>query len=110
VIHAKGATEIVLSVERRDQMVHFCVSDDGQGIDEEVLPKLFEELFPHAKDMNADSRRSLGIGLSACMSIVQAHGGTMYAENKLDGGANVAFVLPMEEENNGGSQGKGAHY
>ena len=99
VIHADGATEINVGVSRLDGcLVRFCVEDNGKGIDEDILPKLFEELFPHAKETNADGRRSMGIGLSACMSIVKAHGGYMYAENRPDGGACVCFVLPTEEE------------
>lgn len=108
VIHAKDATAIKLSISRtQDGQVRFCVEDDGKGIDEEILPRLFEELFPHAQEANADGRRSMGIGLSACMSIVKAHGGHMYAENRQQGGARVCFVLPMEEENDGG-EGQGA--
>lgn len=103
VIHAKGATEIDLSISRAEgNQVRFCVEDDGKGIDEEILPKLFEELFPHAQESNADGRRSMGIGLSACMSIVKAHGGDMHAENRPQGGARVCFMLPMEEEKNNG--------
>ena len=83
-------------------MARFGVEDNGSGIDEDVLPKLFEELFPHAGEMNADGRRSMGIGLSACMSVVKAHGGTMEAVNKPEGGASVCFLLPVEEENHGG--------
>ena len=106
VIHARGATHISVSISRQeDQLACFCVEDDGEGIAEEILPKLFEELFPHAKESNADGRRSMGIGLSACMSIVKAHGGNMYARNKPEGGACVCFVLPMEEENINGSEG-----
>ena len=108
VIHAREATAIELSISRtRDDRVRFCVEDDGRGIDAEILPRLFEELFPHAQDANADGRRSMGIGLSACMSIVKAHGGHMYAENRQQGGARVCFELPMEEVDDGG-EGQGA--
>ena len=103
VIHAQGATQINVRIARENQKwVRFCVEDNGKGIDEKILPKLFEELFPHAKESNADGRRSMGIGLSACMSIVKAHEGNMYAKNKPDGGACVCFVLPMEEEKKNG--------
>jgi len=82
-IHAEGATKIEVGISRTgDNKALFCVEDDGKGIDKEILPKLFEELFPHAKDNRADGRRSMGIGLSACMSIVKAHGGDMHAENR----------------------------
>ena len=94
-LHAKGVTLIELQVFRMDQYVCFSVVDDGEGFNEDVLPKLFEELFPHAKDAQADGRRSMGIGLSACMSIVRAHGGNMYAKNMPDGGACVMFDLPI---------------
>ena len=108
VIHARDATAIELSIARtQDGQVRFCVEDDGRGIDAEILPRLFEELFPHAQDANADGRRSMGIGLSACMSIVKAHGGHMYAENRQQGGARVCFELPMEEVSDGG-EGQGA--
>ena len=103
VIHAKGASEVVISVKRDGKYARFTVEDNGQGIDENVLPKLFEELFPHASETNADGRRSMGIGLSACMSVVRAHGGTMEAENRPEGGASVCFVLPIEEDNRHGS-------
>ena len=102
-IHAKGATEIEVGISRIDgNKALFCVEDNGEGIDEKILPKLFEELFPHAKDSHADGRRSMGIGLSACMSIVKAHGGDMHAENRERGGARVCFVLPIEEEKKNG--------
>ena len=99
VIHADGATEINVGVSRLDGCsVRFCVEDNGKGIDEDILPKLFEELFPHAKESNADGRRSMGIGLSACMSIVQAHEGMMRAENLPQGGARISFMLPIGGE------------
>ena len=93
VLHAKGATEIELG-----GLARFRVLDNGAGIDPAVLPKLFEEMFPHAGELRGDGRRSMGIGLSVCMSIVRAHGGTMKAENRATGGACVSFALPMEEE------------
>ena len=98
VLHAKGATEIELRVRREGGLARFSVLDNGAGIDPAVLPKLFEEMFPHAGELRGDGRRSMGIGLSVCMSFVRAHGGTMKAENRATGGACVSFALPMEEE------------
>ena len=98
VLHAKGATEIELRIRRDSDLARFSVLDNGAGIEPAVLPKLFEEMFPHAGELRGDGRRSMGIGLSVCMSIVQAHGGTMKAENRAMGGACVSFALPMGEE------------
>lgn len=95
VLHAQGATKIILRVSREGDMAVFSVEDDGKGIEEKILPKLFEEMFPHAQDMHGDGRRNMGIGLSACMSIVRAHEGTMAAENMAQGGARMSFMLPI---------------
>ena len=98
VLTAEGATEIELRIRREGDLAQFSVLDNGAGIEPAVLPKLFEEMFPHAGELRGDGRRSMGIGLSVCMSIVRAHGGTMKAKNRATGGACVSFVLPMGEE------------
>ncbi len=95
VLHAGGASKIVLRVHREDSMAVFTVEDNGKGIEKEILPKLFDEMFPHAQEMRGDGRRNMGIGLSACMSIVKAHEGTMKAENIETGGARISFMLPI---------------
>lgn len=96
--HGKTTTRVDLVVMRQDSNAVFIVTDDGQGIDKSVLPKLFKETFMHASERQGDVKRNLGIGLSACMSIVHAHGGDMHAENRIGGGAMVSFSLPLEEE------------
>ena len=96
--HGSWTTQVELRVLCAGDMVEFSVLDDGQGIDKAVLPRLFNETFLHANDRRVDGGRSLGIGLSTCMSIVRAHGGTMVAENRVGGGAKFSFSLPMGEE------------
>lgn len=96
--HGKCTTLIELSISERKGMAVFAVKDNGCGIDEALIPKMFEEMFPHAQERAGDSSRGLGIGLSVCMSIVKAHGGEMSAKNRAGGGACVSFSLPMKEE------------
>jgi len=98
VLHAGSATQIVLDISRSNGMAVFSVTDNGNGIEEALMSKLFEELFPHAQEMRGDGRRNMGIGLSACMSIVQAHNGEMLAENLPQGGAKISFMLPIGGE------------
>ena len=101
VLHAGSATQIELSIVEEGKSARFSVMDDGDGIEEARLPRLFDGLFSHANEMTGDGQRSLGIGLSACMSIVRAHSGDMSAQNRPGGGACISFTLPMEEENHG---------
>ena len=67
------------------------------GISREAMPKLFDGFFTHDDRGQEGGRRNMGIGLSVCMSIVQALGGTMRAENRKKGGALLQFSLPLEE-------------
>ncbi|HJU59574.1 MAG TPA: ATP-binding protein, partial [Nitrososphaeraceae archaeon] len=69
------------------------VKDSGEGISKEVLPKLF------SKFTTSDSNTGTGLGLYICKSIVEAHGGEIWAENNLDGkgGATFRFTLPIVE-------------
>ena len=98
VIHGKNASHIALILERRDRWAVFRVEDDGCGIAPAVLEVLFERTISHEDRERSDSRRSLGIGLSVCNTIIRAHGGQMAAYNRPEGGAAVEFTLPLEEE------------
>ena len=95
--HGGTTTRVELQLQKDGERARFEVADDGQGIAREVFPKLFKGYLSHDEELTADGRRNMGIGLSVCMSIVQAHGGTMQAENRETGGALFSFTLPLEE-------------
>ena len=99
VFHAKGMKNLWLRVEVKGLWAYFYVEDDGCGIPEEKLPKLFTGMLGSEAPTD-QSRSSMGIGLSVCRAIVRAHGGEIYARNKIDGGAEFRFWLPAEEESN----------
>ncbi len=88
---------ILLFASPEDDNAVFTVQDDGSGIAEELLPKLFTSTISHSNTQTADQRRNMGIGLSVCSSIVKAHGGTMMAYNAAQGGAIFRFTLPLEK-------------
>jgi two-component system, OmpR family, sensor histidine kinase VicK len=70
--------------------VAVTVKDSGTGIDSEMFPRLFEKFA-------SKSFKGTGLGLFICKSIVEAHGGSIWAENNADGkGATFAFSLPLE--------------
>jgi two-component system, OmpR family, sensor histidine kinase VicK len=65
------------------------ISDSGQGIDPEVMHKLFEKF-------TSKSEKGTGLGLFISKSIVEAHGGRIWGENNKDGnGATFTFTLPL---------------
>ena len=97
--HGGTTTREELQHRKEGENARFEVADNGQGIAREVFPKLFKGYLSHDEELTADGRRNMGIGLSVCMSIVQAHGGTMQAENREIGGALFSFTLPLEERN-----------
>ena len=97
--HGGTTTRVELQLHKEGENARFEVADNGQGIAREVFPKLFKGYLSHDEELTADGRRNMGIGLSVCMSIVQAHGGTMQAENREIGGALFSFTLPLEERN-----------
>ena len=94
--HGKYATKIVLDITADAQRATFSVSDNGAGIDEAILPHLFDGSLLAKQEASQDGSRNMGIGLSVCRSIVAAHGGGMEAHNHAGGGATVSFWLPME--------------
>ena len=95
--HATGMKELKLEVTCHENIARFCIRDDGCGIPPERMKEMFTG-FLDRKEVPADgSRRNMGIGLSVCATIIHAHGGEIYAENRSQGGAAIYFTLGMEE-------------
>ena len=92
-----GATEITVSLARQGNVAVFTVQDNGTGIVRERLPHLFDGIGFLPEKNGVGGRSQMGIGLSVCMSIVKAHGGSMSARNT-DGGTAVSFSLPVPPE------------
>lgn len=91
----KGS-DITIKTEQQEKWAVISVIDDGPGIPDENKDKVFEMFYSGANRV-ADSRRSLGLGLSLCKSIVNAHGGVMSISDNLPHGAVFTFTLPIEE-------------
>ncbi|MFT8313800.1 MAG: sensor histidine kinase KdpD [Clostridium sp.] len=83
--------------ENKDDVI-FQVIDNGCGIEEKILPNIFERFFTNGSKVS-DSRRGVGLGLAICKSIVEAHGGKIAAANKKGGGAIFTFNIPKENKN-----------
>jgi len=85
--------ELDLSIETRSAATEVTVSveDRGVGIDPEKIGTIFEPLATWKPG-------GTGMGLSISNSIIRAHGGRMWAENRPEGGARIGFSLPVPNE------------
>lgn len=96
VLHGGSTDTIRIDVEQQGDMASVRLSDNGNGIDPVLLPVLFEGASRLAALSDRDDNRFMGIGLGVCRTIVEAHGGSISARNLPEGGAEFAFLLPME--------------
>ena len=97
ILHGGVVSEILLSVKKDGDYAIFCVADDGVGIAADVLPRILSESIYRESSGNIDGKRNMGIGLTVCQSIIQAHGGAVKAYNRKEGGAAFEFSLPIKE-------------
>ena len=96
----KGGT-LTVNIENRDtggalnkneREIVVSISDEGRGVDSKTLPRLFSKFF-------STSSKGTGLGLYISKSIIEAHGGKIWAENNADGkGATFTFSLPISEQ------------
>ena len=77
-------------------MAVVSIADNGNGIPDAIKPRVFDMFYSGANRI-ADSRRSLGLGLSLCKSIISAHGGTLSVSDNVPHGAVFTFTLPIGE-------------
>jgi len=89
-------SEIEISAVEKDNEIAITVADNGHGIADEIKPRVFDMFYTGAEKI-ADSRRSLGLGLALCKSIVNAHGGEITVSDNKPHGAVFTFTLPKEE-------------
>jgi two-component system sensor histidine kinase ChvG len=90
--------EVRVSVQRNGRHVVAMVEDDGPGIPQENLENVFERFYT-ARPRGAAFGGHSGLGLSIARQIIEAHGGRIQAENRLDDegailGARFTVILP----------------
>jgi two-component system sensor kinase FixL len=92
----RNAVEVLRQVERRsltirtaaaDRQQEVAVIDTGPGISPDIAPQLFKPFVTTKKD-------GMGIGLSISHSIIESHGGRLWAEANPGGGTIFRFTLP----------------
>jgi len=87
-------TAITLGARAKPKEVEVFVLDQGQGIPEEDMPKMFKE-FARASVRPTAGERSTGLGLAISKKIVEAHGGRIWVHSEVGAGSTFAFTLPI---------------
>jgi signal transduction histidine kinase len=93
---------IAIRVEALQGLVRFGVSDTGVGIPAAMLEAIFERFW----QVGENDRRGMGLGLYISKSIVDAHGGRIWAESELGKGTRMYFTLPVARPRKGMRAGR----
>lgn len=84
-------TQRLIEIESRTlhNGVEISITDNGPGMSEQVIAQIFSPFF-------STKPEGLGLGLSICRTILEAHGGHIHAENRKNGGASFTVYLPLQ--------------
>lgn len=92
-------SEIIISSTRNKQRVVLKISDQGSGIPDYALSRIFERFYslprPHRSETVAGNSKSTGLGLSFVKEVAELHGGKIELQNREKGGAVALFELPI---------------
>ena len=96
--HARSTKPLECTLSSTEDAIKFCIRDYGTGIASDRLSGIFDAVpsAPSSATSTVDTRKGMGIGLSICKAIVNAHNGEITARN-LTEGAEFCFTIPKEE-------------
>lgn len=89
-LRTSKARDITVSTRREGAVIRISIADTGPGIAPEIAPRLFEAFSSSKED-------GMGLGLSICRTIIEAHGGRIWVEQCPGGGSVFHFTLPIGE-------------
>ena len=89
-------SDITIEWNRKGDFIYISVADNGPGIPDQAKPHVFEMFYTVSNEI-VDSRRSMGLGLALCKSIVNAHGGEITVTDHLPHGSVFTFSVPAGE-------------
>ena len=95
--HTPSGGAVVIEARQQEKMLEIAVTDTGRGIPPEALSRVFDRFYRADSSRHATTGGS-GLGLAIVQAIVEAHGGTIRAENAPQGGARIIFTIPIAEQ------------
>ncbi len=102
-----GVITLWVRGDARRGMVDFTVEDNGVGIPQESLPRLFEP-FTQLDSSLARTHSGTGLGLALVSRFIELHGGSVSVESEVGKGSRFGFTLPWQENSDGEAFGHGA--
>jgi signal transduction histidine kinase len=97
--YGREGAPIDVRVQRAADMVQLTVTNEGQGISPDEMPKLFSR-FSRTRSARGGDAPGLGLGLYMSRGIVEAHGGKLWAESTPGEKTRFHFTLPRQERSN----------
>ena len=96
--HTAPGGEVAVSTLERNGTVEVSIQDNGEGISPENLPHVFDRFYRGEKSRSRtdNEQGGVGLGLAIARELVEAHGGTIWAESGAEGGTRITFALPKE--------------
>lgn len=96
--HARSQKPLECILSSTEHDIEFCIRDYGNGIAPDRLNSIFDAVpsAPSSAATTVDTRKGMGIGLSICKAIINAHNGEIIARNHAEG-AEFCFTIPKEE-------------
>jgi len=91
--YSDEGTKIILRAKRAGNKIEVSVSDQGVGIPQEELERIFEKFYRGSQKRQKPG--GTGLGLAICQAIVLSHGGQIWVESEVGHGSTFHFTLPL---------------
>jgi two-component system sensor histidine kinase KdpD len=94
--YTAAGSPLEIKAQAVDDHIIVSIADRGPGIPSDDLERIFDKFYRvSGAKRKSGSVMGTGLGLAVCRGLVEAHGGHIWAENRVDGGAIFRFTLPL---------------
>lgn len=102
-----GRLVIQLQHDQESNSAHLSVRDYGTGMNDETMRKIFEPYYSTKEGPDESGKGGTGLGLAACKSIIEAHGGRIRVESAVGKGTKFIIKLPVERQESPVAEARG---
>lgn len=94
--YSKPETDVIIRVKRVNQEIVISVTDHGTGIPKQYRERVFDRMYRVEQEQSLNQASGIGLGLSICKGLVEAHNGRIWIESKVGKGTTCFFTLPLD--------------